>query len=132
MSGSTEATVAAGVRATIGAHTQAQDAGRTEDVVALYTKDGVLELPGMDPLEGHDAIREAFQGWAPTQPQLHIVGNTVITSWDDEAATALSDAAFFQRGEAGWAVQVVGHYDDTFKLEDGVWKFHRRATTYQA
>src|SRR3546814_2606084 len=62
-----EASVATGVRAAIGAHTQAQDAGSTDDVVALYTKDGVLELPGADPIEGHDAIRAAFQGWAPTQ-----------------------------------------------------------------
>ena len=132
MSGSTEASVATGVRSAIGAHTQAQDAGRTNEVVALYTKDGVLELPGTDPIEGHDALRDAFQGWAPTQPQLHIVGNTVVTSSADETATALSDVAFFQRGDSGWAVQVVGHYDDTFQLEDGVWKFQRRATTYQA
>lgn len=52
MSESTEAWVVAGVRAVIRTHTQAQDAGRTDDVVALYTPDAVLELPGMDPIEG--------------------------------------------------------------------------------
>lgn len=131
MSKLTEAAVAAGVRATIGAHTQAQDAGRTDDVVALYTDDAVLELPGADPIQGHVGLKAAFDDWAPQLPQLHLVGNTTITSWSDDRAIALSDAAFFQRGETGWAVQVVGHYNDTFDLVDGAWKISRRVTTYQ-
>ncbi|WP_060887896.1 nuclear transport factor 2 family protein [Streptomyces caniscabiei] len=131
MSESTQAWVAAGVRAVIGAHTQAQDAGRTDDVVALYTPDGVLELPGMDPLQGHDALRVAFKGWEPTQPQLHLVSNTVVTSTGPDEATATSDVLFLQRGESGWAPQVVGHYDDTFRRVDGTWLLRRRRTTYQ-
>lgn len=131
MSESTQAWVAAGVRAVIGAHTQAQDAGRTDDVVALYTPDAVLELPGTDPLQGHDALREAFKGWAPSQPQLHLVTNTVVTALGPDEATAASDVAFLQRGESGWAVQVVGHYDDTLRRVDGTWLLRRRRTTYQ-
>ncbi|MEU9310707.1 nuclear transport factor 2 family protein [Streptomyces sp. NPDC048256] len=131
MSESTQAWVAAGVRAVIGAHTQAQDAGRTDDVVALYTPDAVLELPGTDPLQGHDALREAFKGWAPTQPQLHLVTNTVVTALGPDEATAASDVAFLQRGESGWAVQVLGHYDDTLRRVDGTWLLRRRKTTYQ-
>ena len=132
MSESNQAAVAAGVRNVIGVHTQAQDAGRTDDIVALYTKDGVLELPGADPIEGHDALREAFQGWAPVTPQLHIVTNTVLTSWSDKEASAVSNVAFAQRGESGWAVLVVGRYEDTFRLEDGTWLIRHRSTTYQA
>ena len=132
MSESTAAWVAAGVRAVIGAHTQAQDAGRTDDVVALYTPDAVLELPGTDPIEGHDALREAFKGWAPAQPQQHMVGNTVVTPTTDDEASAVSDVVFFQRGETGWTVQVVGHYEDTFRRADGTWLIQRRVTTYQA
>jgi ketosteroid isomerase-like protein len=132
MSESTLAWVSAGVRAVIGAHTQAQDAGRTDDVVALYTPDGVLELPGMDPVQGHDALRGAFKGWAPTQPQQHLVGNTVVTPTAEDEATAVSDVVFFQRGETGWAVQVVGRYEDTFHNVDGTWLLQRRVTTYQA
>ncbi|MFE1962163.1 nuclear transport factor 2 family protein [Streptomyces sp. NPDC059479] len=132
MSESTEAGVAAGVRAAIGAHTQAQDAGRTDDVVALYTPDGILEVPGLGPVAGHDALREAFKGWAPTQPQLHLVANTTVVSSTEDEATAVSDVAFLQRGESGWAVQVVGRYDDTLRRHDGAWRFQRRITTYQA
>ncbi|MFF2852845.1 nuclear transport factor 2 family protein [Streptomyces sp. NPDC058001] len=132
MSGSTQAWVAAGVRAAIGAHTQAQDAGLTDDVVALYTPDGVLQVPGIDPVAGHDALRDAFKGWAPARPQLHLVTNTVITSWTEDEATAVSDVAFLQRGESGWGVQVVGRYDDTLRRHDTAWRFQRRVTTYQA
>lgn len=127
MSGSTEV----GVRAVLGAHAQAQDAGRTDDVVALYTPDAVLEIPGMDPIEGHDAIRDAFKAWAPPQPQLHLVSNTAVTSFTEDEATAVSDVAFLQCGEAGWTVQLVGHYDDTLRHQDGEWLLHRRRTTYQ-
>ncbi|MFK4105182.1 nuclear transport factor 2 family protein [Streptomyces sp. NPDC019531] len=131
MSESTVAWVAAGVRAVIGAHTQAQDAGRTDDIVELYTPDAVLELPGMDPIEGHDALRAAFKAWEPTRPQLHLVSNTVVTAKGDDEATAASDVAFLQRGDSGWAVQLVGHYEDTLRRQDGVWRIHRRGTTFQ-
>ena len=131
MSESTQAWVAAGVRSVIGTHTQAQDAGRTDEIVALYTPDGVLELPGTEPLQGHDALRAAFKGWAPEKPQLHLVTNTVVTSAGEDEATATSDVAFLQRGESGWAVQVVGHYEDELTRVDGTWLLRRRKTTYQ-
>lgn len=130
MSESTQASVAASVRDVIGAHTQAQDAGQTDETVALYAPDAVLEIPGFDPITGHDALREAFKGWAPTQPQKHLVANTVITSWTEDEATAVSDVAFFQHGESGWAVQVVGRYEDTLRQYDGTWLIHHRTTTY--
>lgn len=132
MSNTTEAAVSAAVRNLIGAHTQAQDAGRTDDVVALYAKDGVVELPGQDPIEGHDAIRAAFTSWAPTTPQLHLAANTVVTSWSDDEATAETDVAFTQRGENGWAVLIAGHYVDTFRREGDAWLIQRRSTTYQS
>ncbi|WP_329260939.1 nuclear transport factor 2 family protein [Streptomyces sp. NBC_01478] len=132
MSESTQAWVVAGVRAVLGAHTQAQDAGRTDEIVALYTPDAVLEIPGMDPVEGRDAIHAAFKGWEPVKPQLHLVTNTVVTSTGEDEARALSDVVFLQRGEAGWAIGVVGHYDDTLRRQDGTWLLHRRKTTYQA
>jgi uncharacterized protein (TIGR02246 family) len=132
MSDTTEAAVTAAVRNLIGAHTQAQDAGRTEDVVALYTKDGVVELPGQDPIVGHDAIREAFTAWAPTTPQLHLAANTVVTAWSEDEATAETDVAFTQRGESGWAVLIAGHYVDTFRREGDAWLIQRRSTSYQS
>lgn len=132
MSESTQAWVAADIRTVLGAHARAQDAGRTDEIVALYTPDAVLELPGTDLIQGYDALREAFKGWTPTQPQQHLVGNTFVTSTAEDKATAVSDVVFLQRGETGWEVQVVGRYEDTFRRTDGTWLLERRVTTYQA
>uniref|UniRef100_A0AAU3H2U8 Nuclear transport factor 2 family protein n=1 Tax=Streptomyces sp. NBC_01401 TaxID=2903854 RepID=A0AAU3H2U8_9ACTN len=132
MSETLYAEVVAGVRATIGAHTQAQDAGRTDEVAELYTSDAVLEVPGAAPVEGRDAIRAAFKGWEPTRPQLHLVSNTVVTRVGPDEATAVSDVVFLQQGESGWGVQITGRYADTLHLRDGAWQFLCRTTTYQA
>ncbi|MEW1725016.1 nuclear transport factor 2 family protein [Streptomyces sp. NPDC093109] len=146
MNESTHASVVAGVRAVIATHAQAQDAGRTDDVVALYAPDGVLELPGAAPVEGHDALRVAFAGWKPARPQLHLTGNIVVTARGEDEATAVSDVTYFHRGDgepgesgesgepgvSGWTVQIVGRYEDTLRRYDGAWRLTRRASAFQA
>ena len=115
-----------GVRATIAAHAQAQDDGRTDDLVALYSADGVVNVPNLVTLEGETALREGFAGWKPQTPQRHMVTNTLLTDWSDDEATAVSDVAFVQKGDAGWAVQAAGRYHDTFVRQDGEWRIRRR------
>ena len=58
------AEVAEGVRAAIAAYAQAVDDGRTEDIVTTFCSDGVLVIPGSGVYEGHDALREAYSGFA--------------------------------------------------------------------
>ncbi|MFF4732547.1 nuclear transport factor 2 family protein [Streptomyces mirabilis] len=130
MSASTEASVAANVHAAIAAYAQALDAGRVDDLADLFWPDGIAEIAGVGTYEGQEAIREGYAAFAPTRPQLHLTANTVVTSWTEDEATAVSNLAFFQRGEAGWAVQLVGRYDDTLSRRDGAWRFRRRVTTF--
>ncbi|MFJ1969436.1 nuclear transport factor 2 family protein [Streptomyces sp. NPDC087903] len=130
MSTSIEASVAACVQGAVAAYAQALDAGRVDDLADLFWPDGVAEIAGIGTFEGQEAIRKGYAAFAPTQPQLHLVANTVVTSWAEEEATAVSNLAFFQRGEAGWAVQLVGRYDDTLSRRDGDWRFQRRLTTF--
>ena len=130
MSESTDASVAAGVQAAVAAYAQALDDGRVEDLVELFTPDGVSDIAGVGVFEGRDAIRAGYAGFVPTRPQLHLVGNTLVTSQAATEVTATSDLTFFLRGKAGWAVQMVGRYEDTLRLHDGAWRFHRRVTTF--
>jgi hypothetical protein len=130
MSTVNEASVAAGVQAAIGAYTHALDAGKTEDIVELFLPDGVAEIAGQGVFEGHEAIRQGYANFVPQAPQLHLVANTVVTSWTEEEATAVSNLAFIGRGESGWAVLLVGRYDDTLRLRDGKWLFKKRVTTF--
>ena len=124
------ADVAAGVRAAIAAHAQAQDDGRTDDLVDLYCSDGAVDVPQIGLIEGHAALREAFGGWAPTVPQRHMVSNILVTAWNEHAATSISDVVFSQKGEGGWAVQVVARYHDEFRYEAGTWRLARRSMQF--
>lgn len=124
------ADVAAGVRAAIAAHAQAQDDGRTDDLVELYCSDGAVDVPQIGLIEGHAALREAFGGWGPTVPQRHMVSNILITAWNEREATSISDVVFSQKGEGGWAVQVVARYHDQFRNEAGTWRLSRRSMQF--
>jgi ketosteroid isomerase-like protein len=125
------ADVAEGVRAAIAAYTHALDDGRTDDVVATFCEDGMVDIPGMGTHEGHEALRAAYTKWAPRRPQRHLVVNTHVTDCNDGEAHAVSDVVFLLKGEGGWAVQLVGRYRDTLHDDGGVWRFHRRTATFE-
>jgi hypothetical protein len=126
----TFAEVAEGVRATIAAYTQALDDGRTDDVVATFCADGGCDIPGLGTYEGHDALRAGYDTWKPRRPQRHLVVNTLVTNWSEHEARAVSDVVMLLQGDAGWAVQVVGRYDDTLHRDGDTWRFHHRAATF--
>ncbi|MER7693942.1 nuclear transport factor 2 family protein [Streptomyces sp. NPDC097610] len=120
----------AGVQATIAAYAQAIDAGRTEVIPDLFTEDGVAEIVGQGTFEGREAIRKVYGAFTPQGPQLHLVGNTLLTSPPGDEVTASSNLVFFVRGEEGWAVQLVGTYEDTLVRVGDAWKFRKRVTTF--
>lgn len=126
----TFAEVAEGVRAAIAAYTLALDDGRTDDVVATFCPDGSCDIPGLGTHQGHEALRAAYARVVPRRPQRHLVGNTLVTDWSDREARAISDVVFLLKGDAGWAVQLVGRYHDTLHYADGVWRFHHRRAEF--
>src|SRR5438270_12029077 len=95
----TYAEVVEGIRATIAAYAQALDDGRTDDVVATFCPDGVSEIAGMGTYEGHQALREAYEGWKSRRPQRHLVLNTLVTDWSDHEAKATSNELFVPQGD---------------------------------
>jgi ketosteroid isomerase-like protein len=124
------ADVAEGVKATIAAYVHALDDGRAADVVATFTADGVIELPGMGTHAGADELLDAYTSWAPRRPQRHLVLNTHVAEWSDTDATAISDVVFLLMGKDGaWSTQLVGRYHDVLQHDgNGGWRFsHRRA-----
>ena len=124
------AEVFAGVYTTVAAHAQHQDAGNTDGIMALYTPDAVLEVPGMGVYEGADVIRAAWEDWKPKGLQRHMPVNIVITDWDDHQARATTDVVFLAQGDAGWSVQIVARYHDVFRQAGGKWLLSRRADEY--
>ena len=126
----TFADIAEGVRATIAAYTHALDDGRTDDVVATFCADGTCDIPGLGQHAGHEALRRAYARFKPRRPQRHLVLNTLVTDWSERQSTAVSDVVFLLKGDAGWAIQLVGRYHDTLRHEDGAWRFSHRAATF--
>ena len=126
------ADVAEGVRATIATYTQALDDGRTDDVVATFSPDGVCEIPGLGTHAGHDALRSAYSKWEPKRAQRHLILNTLVAVVDDTGATAVSDVVFLLLGRSGWTIQLVGRYHDILHFEEGSWRFRRRTATFVA
>jgi len=130
MGAATFAEVAEGVRATLAAYTQALDDGRTDDVVATFCPDGAIEIPGLGTHEGHDALRAAYDSCKPRRPQRHLVLNTLVTDCGDDRARATSDVIFIVLGDTGWAIALVGRYEDVLHRHDREWRFHRRAAAF--
>lgn len=116
-----------GVRAAIATYTQALDDGRTDDVVATFADDGVFDMPGMGTFTGTDALRTTYEGWKPRGPQRHLVVNTLLTSWDESGAEAVSDVVLVAKGKDGaWGVSFVARYHDTLRLAGDRWLFALR------
>jgi hypothetical protein len=130
VSTTTFADVSEGVRAALARYTQALDDGRTDEVVATFCADGVCEIPGMGTHTGHDALRQAYTKWAPRRPQRHLVLNTVIETWSEDEATAVSDVVFILLGDGGWGIKLVGRYNDVLHRDGALWRFHHRAATF--
>jgi hypothetical protein len=127
----TYAEAAAGIEAVTAAYTQALDAERPADVVALFTGDGVFEIPGWNVrAEGKDALLEAFKGFAAQRPRRHIIANSLVTSWSDAEATVSNDLLVVEKTDAGWAITMVGRYDDTLRHANGTWLFTRRTLAF--
>ncbi len=119
-----------GIRQTIAAYTQAVDDGRTDDIVATFCSDGSCDIPGLGTFQGHDALREAYDQVKPRRPQRHLVVNTLVVECNDHEAKAVSDVVFLRRGEAAWAVQLVGRYTDVLHNKGGEWRFHHRSAEF--
>jgi uncharacterized protein (TIGR02246 family) len=126
----TYADVVEGIRAALATYTQALDDGRTDDVVATFCPDGACTIPGQGTHQGHEALRRAYAKWTPRAAQRHLVLNTLVTQWDGDEARASSDVVFLVKGEAGWAIQLVGRYHDVLHRADGTWRFHSRMAEF--
>lgn len=123
--------VVAEVRQAIAAYCQALDDGRVDDLVALFAPDGVSALPGMDPVEGHDALRALYAGLAAMGgTQRHLVVNTAVSTGDSGQVTATSDLVFLIHGESGWQIPLAGRYEDVLREHDGRWRFASRSLTF--
>jgi 3-phenylpropionate/cinnamic acid dioxygenase small subunit len=107
------------------------DAGRFDEVVALFATDGVLELPAAQHV-GRAAIAEMFRGVqgrvvdatpAGAPPYLRHLTSTLQIDLDDgeHAHSRCYFEVLMAHGLDHW-----GRYLDDFVRLDGTWRFARR------
>ena len=110
------------------------DFGDLDEYVLLFTEDGSWEFPGgprrgrADILAGAKARRsEKLTG--PDSTSRHVITTTAVRVVDDAMALADSYWLFFRATTTSPVLAGMGHYHDTARCEDGVWRIARREIT---
>lgn len=119
------------IRRVVNAYVLRVDAGRIDDVIALFTPDGVLEIVGQARHEGHAAIRAMFErgvehlASSEATPRIrhHITSHLIeVDGPTDARSTCYWLAVVGAHGVDHW-----GRYADQLVVHDGEWRFaHRR------
>lgn len=99
------------------------DAGRWDDVAALYASDGRMARPTApdDWIVGRDAILTAFLS-RPARTTRHVCSNVVIDVVNAREATGESAMLLF----TGEGAPKVGSFHDRFVAVEGEWRFAER------
>jgi len=100
------------------------DQARWDEVVALYTPDGLMTRPTAPdvPIVGHAALLAAFTSRPPRTTQ-HVCSNIVVSVEAADTASATSAILLFTAPDQP---PLVGMYRDRFERIDGIWLFSER------
>jgi hypothetical protein len=102
--------------------------GKAEDIVALFTKQGVMESGDIRE-QGRARLLELYRESLSSLRPIPFVSNHVV-ELDGDRATGFCSIEL-RMVEDGVAVTAAGYYDDVFEREDGRWKFaHRKLVFY--
>lgn len=111
------------------------DLGDPATVAELFTPDGVWEWPqGARRIEGREALREYFGSRPADRLSRRMCTNVLVTLESPTTASATSYFATYRvDGYTGGMLPPrlpanVGHYEDTFRKENGVWLLATRST----
>lgn len=102
-------------------------ARRIEDVVDLFTEDGVMES-GDTVGKGREALLEIYRESLGSLRPIPTVHNHVI-DLDGDRATGFCQLEL-RTVEEGEAYTAAGHYEDRFERVDGAWKFAARKLVF--
>ncbi|MEG3126161.1 nuclear transport factor 2 family protein [Sphingomonas sp. GB1N7] len=114
------------------------DAGRWDELVALYAEDGLMTRPSAPdtPISGKPALLAGFLA-RPPRASRHVCANIVVTVESTTTAQAESNILLFSGAidaDGGLPVRdavppLVGRYDDRFVLTETGWRFAERRGT---
>ncbi|MBL0420092.1 nuclear transport factor 2 family protein [Ramlibacter sp. AW1] len=132
-------TITAACRDVIHRGAAAVDANDADGFAALFTEDGVLERPSGAPLQGREAVRQAYAARAPERITRHLVTNTLVEPDSPTEARATSLVLLWggnAKDEAGpygrpaEPRQMVGEFHDVLVRTDQGWRIARRRALF--
>jgi ketosteroid isomerase-like protein len=117
------------IRDTIARYAHCVDGGRFDDLVELFTPDGVLEIDGEPPRRGRDAIRafvnstgqDLAAGTGAPHIRHHVDSVVIELDGPERARARCYFLAVTDGGVDHW-----GRYADELRPTDGGWQFARR------
>ena len=116
------------IREVMARYCHALDAGRFDDVAALFAEDGEWTTD-YDSATGRDAIEAMLTRNVPKKgegPQRKHYITNIIIKVDNETASAVSDYLIIRESENGLIPVMGGTYKDKFEKRDGTWLFRRK------
>lgn len=103
------------------------DAGEVDRIDEIFTPEVVYDMSavGIGVFEGIETVRAAAAGMGDRGPLAHHVTNVLISSDEDDVATARSKGLLLMRDGT---LESVTHLD-TLRRRDGEWRISRRIIT---
>jgi ketosteroid isomerase-like protein len=115
------------------AYAHALDAGRIDEVVEMFTEDGVFdaaiggEVRGRANLHAYYSSQLTEPEWEPYRGGQHFASNLKIDV-DRDRATATADLMLILPGDPSPRITFLGKYDDELARVGDTWRFTRRRT----
>lgn len=113
------------------------DFGESRNAAALFTPEGVLEMPEGRHFAGREAIRKRLEEQPASQVSRHLISNLLIDPVDADRARGFCYFTLYRgtRDDADGHLAsqvpfVVGHYDDEFAHTADGWRFAARRLTF--
>lgn len=105
------------------------DSGACDEAAALWTADGIYDVGGIGPVQGHGAIAALYKS-ALHQDLIH-TGSGHVTSLpqiriEDDSATAIAHSFVLLRGDDGWKVWRASANDWTLRRMPDGWRIVER------
>jgi hypothetical protein len=124
--------IRSGIENTLFRFAWAYDMNELDGLAECVTTDAEVEFRDSGLKVGRDAVaaemrrrRERYDADGTTP--WHVISNVYIAHQTDREATVRSRFTFFVHSPAGGhQLAGIGWYDDTFALQDGVWRLKRR------
>lgn len=96
---------------------------RSDDIVAMFTADGVFKMRGRE-WSGTAGLTEMYRDvGAEATPKPYIQNHVIETDGDDATGRCGVEIRMVHKGVA---YTVAGHYFDTYRRVDGRWLFAER------